>query len=87
MPLHNISGRRILVVTESLGIGGTESHLIRTLPRLTASGSSVDQKQHQEDDEPGLCDSEVLTVKVQQTPSPFSWPTKILKLAQRNLRR
>ena len=29
---------RLLVVTESLGIGGTESHLIRVLPRLQALG-------------------------------------------------
>jgi hypothetical protein len=41
MQLHNNSGRRLLVVTESLGVGGTESHLIRTLPRLAASGWSV----------------------------------------------
>ena len=34
-------GRRLLVVTESLGVGGTESHLIRTLPRLAASGWGV----------------------------------------------
>src|SRR4029077_11430041 len=37
----NASSRRLLVVTESLGVGGTESHLIRRLPRLVASGSSV----------------------------------------------
>ena len=41
MQLQNSSGRRLLVVTESLGVGGTESHLIRTLPRLAASGWSV----------------------------------------------
>ena len=29
---------RLLVVTEFLGIGGTESHLIRVLPRLQALG-------------------------------------------------
>lgn len=34
-------GRRLLIVTESLGIGGTESHLIRTLPRLKDAGWSV----------------------------------------------
>ena len=33
--------RRLLVVTESLGVGGTESHLIRTLPRLVEHGWSV----------------------------------------------
>jgi len=33
--------RRLLVVTESLGIGGTESHLRRLLPRLSASGWDV----------------------------------------------
>jgi glycosyltransferase involved in cell wall biosynthesis len=33
--------RRLLIVTESLGIGGTESHLIRTLPRLRDAGWSV----------------------------------------------
>ena len=41
MPPANVSDRRLLVVTESLGVGGTESHLIRTLPRLAASGWSV----------------------------------------------
>jgi glycosyltransferase involved in cell wall biosynthesis len=40
MPNNN-SGRRLLIVTESLGVGGTESHLIRTLPRLAASGWNV----------------------------------------------
>jgi hypothetical protein len=35
------SERRLLVVTESLGIGGTESHLIRLLPRLVAFDWSV----------------------------------------------
>ena len=33
--------RRLLIVTESLGIGGTESHLIRTLPPLVKAGWSV----------------------------------------------
>jgi hypothetical protein len=33
--------RRLLIVTESLGVDGTESHLIRTLPRLAKSGWSV----------------------------------------------
>jgi glycosyltransferase involved in cell wall biosynthesis len=37
-PLPN---RRLLVVTESLGVGGTETHLIRTLPRLVEHGWSV----------------------------------------------
>ena len=41
MQLPKNSDRRLLVVTESLGVGGTESHLIRTLPRLAASGWSV----------------------------------------------
>jgi glycosyltransferase involved in cell wall biosynthesis len=41
MPPHSNRDRRLLVVTESLGVGGTESHLIRTLPRLAASGWSV----------------------------------------------
>jgi glycosyltransferase involved in cell wall biosynthesis len=41
MQLQNNASRRLLVVTESLGVGGTESHLIRTLPRLAASGWSV----------------------------------------------
>jgi len=41
MQLQHNSQRRLLVVTESLGVGGTESHLIRTLPRLAASGWSV----------------------------------------------
>ena len=35
------SNHRLLVVTESLGVGGTESHLIRTLPRLAESGWGV----------------------------------------------
>ena len=35
------SSRRLLIVTESLGIGGTESHLIRTLPHLADAGWSV----------------------------------------------
>ena len=33
--------RRLLIVTESLGVGGTESHLIRTLPRLAERGWKV----------------------------------------------
>ncbi len=37
----DVTGHRLLVVTESLGVGGTESHLIRTLPPLAASGWSV----------------------------------------------
>ena len=41
MASRNNSNHRLLVVTESLGVGGTESHLIRTLPRLAASGWSV----------------------------------------------
>ena len=41
MPPNNNSGRRLLIVTESLGVGGTESHLIRTLPRIAASGWDV----------------------------------------------
>ena len=32
---------RLLVVTESLGVGGTESHLLRTLPLLARKGFSV----------------------------------------------
>ena len=32
---------RLLVVTESLGFGGTESHLIRLLPRLSAFGWEI----------------------------------------------
>jgi len=32
---------RLLVITETLGIGGTESHLIRILPHLAARGWSV----------------------------------------------
>src|SRR5262245_41412340 len=32
---------RLLVVTESLGVGGTESHLIRLLPRLVAENWEV----------------------------------------------
>jgi glycosyltransferase involved in cell wall biosynthesis len=35
------ASRRLLVVTESFGIGGTESHLIRLLPRLVDSGWTV----------------------------------------------
>ena len=35
------ANRRLLVVTESLGVGGTESHLIRTLPLLAKAGWSV----------------------------------------------
>jgi glycosyltransferase involved in cell wall biosynthesis len=33
-----IQERRLLVVTESLGVGGTESHLVRLLPRLSPLG-------------------------------------------------
>ena len=33
--------RRLLVVTESLGVGGTESHLLRLLPRLSDLGWHV----------------------------------------------
>jgi glycosyltransferase involved in cell wall biosynthesis len=33
--------RRLLVVTESLGVGGTESHLLRLLPRLSDLGWKV----------------------------------------------
>lgn len=32
---------RLLVITESLGIGGTETHLFRLLPRLAASGWDI----------------------------------------------
>ena len=35
------SERRLLVVTESLGIGGTESHLLRVLPRISVLGWQV----------------------------------------------
>jgi glycosyltransferase involved in cell wall biosynthesis len=35
------SSRKLLIITESLGIGGTESHLIRTLPPLVEAGWSV----------------------------------------------
>lgn len=38
---NNLPVRRLLVVAESLGVGGTESHLIRTLPRLVERGWSV----------------------------------------------
>ena len=41
MQLPECGDRRLLVVTESLGVGGTESHLLRTLPRLVAAGWSV----------------------------------------------
>jgi glycosyltransferase involved in cell wall biosynthesis len=41
MPSRDNPNRRLLIVTESLGVGGTESHLIRTLPRLADSGWSV----------------------------------------------
>ena len=34
--VSSLSQRRLLVVTESLGVGGTEAHLIRVLPRLVA---------------------------------------------------
>ena len=40
-PGNTPSDRRLLVVTESLGVGGTESHLIRTLPRLVEYGWDV----------------------------------------------
>jgi glycosyltransferase involved in cell wall biosynthesis len=33
--------RRLLIVTESLGVGGTESHLLRTLPRLAEEGFGI----------------------------------------------
>ncbi len=33
--------RRILFVTESLGVGGTETHLLDLLPRLRAAGFDV----------------------------------------------
>jgi glycosyltransferase involved in cell wall biosynthesis len=32
---------RLLIVTESLGVGGTESHLLRTLPRLAEDGFNI----------------------------------------------
>lgn len=35
------SAGRLLVVTESLGVGGTESHLLRLLPRLAAGGWKI----------------------------------------------
>ena len=35
------SSRRLLVVTESLGVGGTESHLLRLLPRLSTYGWDI----------------------------------------------
>jgi glycosyltransferase involved in cell wall biosynthesis len=38
---HAPADRRLLVVTESLGVGGAESHLIRTLPRLVEYGWSI----------------------------------------------
>lgn len=40
---HRVSHatNRLLVVTESLGIGGTETHLFRLLPRLAASGWEI----------------------------------------------
>jgi glycosyltransferase involved in cell wall biosynthesis len=41
MQLTDGSRRQILVVTESLGIGGTESHLLRTLPRVAADGWKI----------------------------------------------
>jgi glycosyltransferase involved in cell wall biosynthesis len=41
MPQRDTADHRLLIVTESLGVGGTESHLIRTLPRLATSGWSV----------------------------------------------
>ena len=39
--VSSLSQRRLLVVTESLGVGGTESHLIRVLPRLVARGWKI----------------------------------------------
>ena len=41
MSAPSSSQPRLLVVTETLGIGGTESHLIRLLPRLASSGWGV----------------------------------------------
>ena len=41
MHLQDASQRKLLVVTESLGVGGTETHLIRTLPHLADSGWRV----------------------------------------------
>ena len=41
MLLQDASQRKLLVVTESLGVGGTETHLIRTLPHLADSGWRV----------------------------------------------
>ena len=41
MALQNLSQRKLLVVTESLGVGGTETHLIRTLPHLADLGWRV----------------------------------------------
>ena len=41
MILQDASQRKLLVVTESLGVGGTETHLIRTLPHLADSGWRV----------------------------------------------
>lgn len=41
MSAPSSSQPRLLVVTETLGIGGTESHLIRLLPRLASSGWDV----------------------------------------------
>ena len=35
------SDRRLLVITETLGVGGTESHLLRTLPRLAEADWSI----------------------------------------------
>ena len=41
MLVQDASQRKLLVVTESLGVGGTETHLIRTLPHLADSGWRV----------------------------------------------
>ena len=36
-----MASHRLLVVTESMGIGGTESHLLRTLPPLVVLGYDI----------------------------------------------
>ena len=36
-----IRDRRLLVVTETLGLGGTESHLVRTTPQLAELGWKI----------------------------------------------
>jgi glycosyltransferase involved in cell wall biosynthesis len=41
MLLREVSQQKLLVVAESLGVGGTETHLIRTLPHLADSGWRV----------------------------------------------